>query len=191
MDIRILLFLLAFVPSQEKVRWVAKGGTLKVDGTTNVNKFSCQAKDYHHPDTLTFYPAPQSVLMSGCVKLPVMSFDCMNGAMTDGLRKALHAKEFPRLSITFLSLEKYPVLKSAEENIRGMVNIEMAGVSKKMTVNYRILMDDQQVIHLIGNQTILFTSFGLTPPRKLGGVIRADDQLQVEFHISFIIVSDP
>jgi hypothetical protein len=188
MDVRILLFLFAFVPSQEKVRWVAEGGTLKVDGTTNVNKFSCQVKDYNHPDTLTFYTAPQPVLMSGCVKLPVMGFDCMNGAMTDGLRKALNAKDFPRLSITFLSLEKYPALKSAEENIRGMVNIEMAGVSKKIAVNYRILMDDQQVIHLIGNQTILFTSFGLTPPRKLGGMIRANDQLQVEFHISFKVI---
>jgi hypothetical protein len=190
MDLKCLLLLLAFVPSQEKVRWVAKEGTLKVDGTTNVNKFSCLVKDYNHPDTLTFYPAPQSVLMSGCVKLPVMSFDCMNGAMTDGLRKALNAKEFPRLSITFLSLEKYPVLKSAEERITGMVNIEMAGVSKKIAVNYRILMDDQQVIHLVGTQTILFTSFGLIPPRKLGGMIRTDDQLQVEFHLSFKVIKD-
>lgn len=190
MDVRTLLFLFAFIPSLEKVRWVAKGGSLKVDGTTNVNKFSCQVKDYNHPDTLTFYPAPQSVQMSGSVKLPVMSFDCMNGAMTDGLRKALNAREFPRLSITFLSLEKYPVLKSAEESIRGTVNIEMAGVSKKIAVNYRILMDDQQVIHLVGNQTILFTSFGLIPPRKLGGMIRTDDQLQVEFHISFKVLKD-
>jgi hypothetical protein len=46
------------------------------------------------------------------------------------------------------------------------------------------------VIHLIGNQTILFTAFGLTPPRKLAGIIKADDKLNVEFYINFKLIKD-
>jgi hypothetical protein len=183
MCLKILLFVLAFAPP---VKWVViKGGSLKVDGTTNINKFSCVVKEYNSADTISFLPRAGFVGMSGCIRLPVFSFDCMSGPMTEGLRKSLNAKEFPRLNITFLSLKKYPALTSAEEVISGTVYIELAGVSKKIDVNYRVFMDNQQVIHLVGNQTITFTAFGLTPPRKLGGMIRTDDQLDVEFHINF------
>jgi hypothetical protein len=182
----IFLLFLSFI---QPVRWVMlKGATVKVHGTTNINKFSCAVMDYCAPDTLCFYPQVQPIVMTGVVKLPVMSFDCMNKPMTEGLRKALNAKQFPHLSITFLSLTRYPALKLTEETISGLVSVEMAGVSKKKTVNYRVFMDEQQVIHLVGNQTISFTEFGLTPPRKLGGMIRAGDQLDVEFNINFKVI---
>jgi hypothetical protein len=182
----VLLWLMWFMPASD-VRWVVlKGGSLRVDGTTNVNKFSCVIKDYASPDTLVFYkPGNVPVPMSGAVRLPVLSFDCMSGPMTEGLRKALNAKEFPRLAISFLSLNKYPSFASTEEVISGIVNIELAGKSKRIAVNYTIYMDPQHIIHLVGKQTITFSEFGLTPPRKLGGMIRTDDQLDVEFHINF------
>lgn len=172
-----LLMMITMTP-----KWVLVKGSMRVDGTTNVNKFSCVVKDYVSPDTLCFYPG---TAMSGNIKLPVLSFDCMNGAMTEGLRKALNAKEFPRLVITFLSFNKYPALKKAEEVISGVVYIEMAGKAKKVTVNYVISMDDNKVIHLVGKQSITFSEFGLAAPRKLGGMIRTDDQLEVEFHLNF------
>lgn len=179
---KTLLLLLSLIPPPG-VKWVVlKGATLRVNGTTNVNKFSCLVKDYANPDTLVFY---QNNSMSGAVSLPVLSFDCMSAPMTDGLRKALNAKTFPRLVITFLSISKYPALQSTEELISGVVNIELAGKMKKISVSYRIFMDPQQVIHLIGKQTIRFSEFGLTAPRKLGGMIKTDDQLDVEFNISF------
>jgi hypothetical protein len=178
--LKTLLMLLLISPPS---KWVMlKGSSLRVNGTTNVNKFSCLVKDYANPDTLVFY---QNQSMSGSVSLPVLSFDCMSGPMTEGLRKALNAKVFPRLNITFVSLDKYPALKSTEEVVSGIVYIELAGKSKKINVNYSISMDDQKVIHLIGKQTITFSEFGLTPPRKLGGMIRTEDQLNVEFHLNF------
>lgn len=187
-----ILLLMVFItpPSDVMVKWVVlKGSTLRVDGTTNVNKFSCLVKDYANPDTLVFYqPENMPVALSGAVRLPVLSFDCMSAPMTEGLRKALNAKTFPRLSISFVSLNKYPSLKSTEEVISGIVNIELAGNSKKIAVNYRIFRDKQQVIHLVGKQTIRFSEFGLTPPRKLGGMIKTDDQLDVEFHLNFKVL---
>ena len=184
---KTVLLLLLLAPSSN-VKWVVlKGSSLRVNGTTNVNKFSCLVKDYANPDTLVFY---QNQTMSGSVSLPVLSFDCMSAPMTEGLRKALNVKTFPRLNISFVSLNKYPALKSTEEVVSGTVYIELAGKSRKINVNYTIFMDDHQVIHLIGKQTITFTAFGLTPPRKLGGMIKTDDQLDVEFHLNFKAIKD-
>jgi hypothetical protein len=175
---KILLLLVCFAPQ----KWVVqKGSTMRVNGTTNVNKFSCVVKDYANPDTLVFY---QNNSMSGTLHLPVLSFDCMSASMTEGLRKALNAKEFPQLSISFVSLQRYPSFTSTEEALCGVVNIELAGKSKRVAINYRISVDDQQIIHLVGKQTITFSDFGLIAPRKLGGVIRADDRLDVVFNIN-------
>jgi hypothetical protein len=34
---------------------VQKGGTLKVNGSTNINKFSCKISDYSKPDTILVF----------------------------------------------------------------------------------------------------------------------------------------
>lgn len=188
-----LVGMMSFMPATPEKWVVQRGCTLRVDGSTNVNKFSCLIKDYSDPDTLIFYRNKNdhlSVVISGSVELPVLSFDCINKAMTSDLRKALKEKEFPMLSIHFLSLQKYPELTSAQETINGIVNIELAGAVKKYEVNYKVNMEGSKRIHLVGVKRIRFSDFNLKPPRKIGGVIKANDQLDVEFHINFNIVGD-
>jgi len=168
-------------------KWVVtKGCSLRVSGSTNMNKFSCSIQDYTNPDTLTFQRScgkNTMVALSGSIGLPVADFNCLSNVMTNDLRKTLKVKEYPRLTITFVSLKQYPTVSSHQEATCGIVNIELAGVSKKFEINYHISRDEQQVIHLTGNQQIKFTDFNLTPPRKLGGIIRANDLLDVEFNL--------
>ncbi len=170
---------------------ILKDCTVRVNGSTNINKFSCVVPDYLRSDTLTCYKGNDlPVILSGRLALPVISFDCSNSMMTNDLRKTLKAKEFPSLNIYFISLEKYPELNNTQESITGVVNIELAGVSKKIEINYQISMDEHKIIHLVGTQTIRFSDFALVPPRKLGGMIRADDRLDVIFKINFKRISD-
>ena len=172
-------------------KWVVlKDCSVKVNGTTNVNKFSCSIPEYTQPDTISLRSGNIAGLsMSGQLALPVLNFDCNNQMMTNDLRKTLKAKEFPKLYIRFLSMEKYPDLKAEAELITGIVNIELAGVVKKVKVNYRITTDAQQVIHLVGKQTVNFSDFNLKPPKRLAGMVRANDLLNVEFRVNFRIVS--
>ena len=193
MLLKLLLFAMAFMPAKPEKWIVQKGCTLKVDGSTNVNKFSCVIKDYADLDTLIFHRNSNdnlAVPVSGYLELPIFNFDCVNKLMTADLRKALKSKEFPNLRIYFLSLNKYPELRSTYETIPGIVNIELAGVVKRYAVNYKVAMDDKRTIHLVGIQNIRFSDFNLTRPRKAGGIIRADDQLAVEFHISFHVMNE-
>ena len=172
-------------------KWVVlKDCSVKVNGTTNVNKFSCSIPEYTQPDTISLRSGNTAGLsMSGQLALPVLNFDCNNQMMTNDLRKTLKAKEFPKLYIRFLSMEKYPDLKAEAELITGIVTIELAGVVKKVKVNYRITTDAQEVIHLVGKQTVNFSDFNLKPPKRLAGMVRANDLLNVEFRVNFRIVS--
>ncbi|MDF3078970.1 MAG: hypothetical protein K0S09_2859 [Sphingobacteriaceae bacterium] len=181
----MLILLSAFVEQPSggsSIRWViSHGGSLKVVGSTNVNNFSCSIMNYSRPDTLSVYRTSNNVRMTGNVQLDVEDFDCHNLVMTADLRKTLKAKQHPRLGIKFLNLNKFP--GANQQNVKGMVIIELAGVARQFEVNYTIVPGERQTITLTGSRDIKFSDFNIVPPRKLGGMIQTNDELKVEFKL--------
>jgi hypothetical protein len=186
----LLILLSAFALPQhagrvnETKKWVVnENSSLTVNGTTNINKFSCEIPSCDKTDTLTIGTGKngKNVVLAGDVVLSIKSFDCHNSAMTRELRKTLKESEFPTLCITFLSLNTLPVLSARPEPITGLVDINIAGVRKRCEVSYQITEDTKKVIQLVGSRDINFSDFNLVPPRKLGGMIQTKDKLSVEF----------
>jgi len=174
---------LLFLPSTERTKWVVnENSSLSVNGSTNINKFSCEIPAYDQTDTLTLIKGKE-VSLTGKIGLKIESFDCHNSMMTRDLRKTLKEKEFPRLYIRFLSLNDFPELTAEPKSITGWVNIELAGTSKHVEIKYLVSADDQKTIHLVGAQDINFSDFNLIPPRKLGGMIKTNNLLSVAFHL--------
>jgi hypothetical protein len=165
-------------------KWVIiTGCSLKVDGSTNVNNFSCAITNYSRPDTIFVTRLPnQPVKLNGNISLDVQSFDCHNPVMTADLRKTLNAKEHPRLIIRFISINKYP--EPGKQGVtKGIVVIELAGVSKGFEVDYKIIPTERTSISLVGSRNVNFSDFDITPPRKLGGMIRTNNELSVVFNL--------
>ena len=174
-------------PKPNSTKWVVlKGGSLQVTGSTNINKFTCAITGYSKSDTLTVYrtPGQAPVTLTGSLNLDVKLFDCKNPVMTSDLRKTLKAKNFPVLKITFINLSRFPDLTEKTESIKGVVDIELAGVVKRFDVNYKFFKDQRNAIRLIGEREVNFSDFKLIPPRKLGGMIQTDNELKVQFEIS-------
>ena len=166
------------------VKWVLnKDCSLKVNGSTNVNKFSCVIPNYPKADTLTFNSTNLSELVkiTGIMMLDLRAFDCHNPIMTKDLRKTLKADRFPNLIIKFISLSKYPEPSEKAHLLKGAVTISIAGVTKKFEIDYKCLPIGENTITLIGSKQITFSDFNLIPPRKLGGMIQTNDTLAVEF----------
>ena len=194
-SILLLFFFLlnaSFIPfgkdsfQTEKMRWICvTGGSLRVNGSTNVNKFNCDITDYSNPDTLIVYKTVAGTQLEGTVSLDIGHFNCHNSIMTNDLRKTLKAKEFPLLKIRFLSLSKFPGLKPLQEDVKGLVEIQLAGVTKRFEVAYKISMGSDKIIHLLGTREVNFTDFSIVPPRKMGGMIKTDNQLAIEFKLDF------
>jgi hypothetical protein len=195
---RFLLLLLLVIISGFKspvinptlTKWVIMNGcSLKVDGSTNINNFSCEIINYGKPDTIYINRGNnQPVQLNGSVKLDVKNFDCHNSIMTADLRKTLKAKELPYLTIRFISLSKYPDAASKQEITKGIAVIELAGVSKQFQVDYKVVAAENTYINLVGSRKINFSDFGLTPPRKLGGMIKTNNELSVVFDLRMKVI---
>jgi len=174
-------------------KWVVqKGGSLQVDGSTNINTFTCKITDYSNPDTISVTKNTASkdvhLPMNGTLKLNINSFNCGMAVMTHDLRKTLKAKEFPIMAIRFLTLSKLPEPNTLNNDITGWVEIELAGVKRKFSVNYTFAATANKGFHLKGTQHINFSDFELTPPRKLGGMIKANERLDVEFELNLAAI---
>jgi hypothetical protein len=184
----MLLFILSgFYHPDNKAVWVVmQGSSLSVNGTTNINSFQCDINNYSLPDTLTLLkgmPKGQLLPMNGKLNLEIEAFDCHNRMMTADLRKTLKAKSYPILVVKFISINSFPDFKNPSK-ITGVVDISLSGVNKRFEINYLFTGDEKQDVHLKGNQKIHFSDFNLTPPSKLGGVIKANDELLVEFRLN-------
>lgn len=188
----IILSALAFKTQTAKpliARWViTKGCSLKVGGSTTINKFNCVIPEYARPDTLTFYKGATSIIFSGCIKLDVNNFDCHNSMMTKDLRKTLKSKEFPNLNIHFLSLSRYPLNGKNNGIIKGAVNIELAGVTKRYEVDYKFIRQGKDSLIMVGTRKVNFSDFNIIPPRKIGGLIKTHNELNVEFILNVKIL---
>jgi len=189
----LIFFLLVFFPGFNQsikkpyyAKWViTKGCSLKVVGSTNVNQFSCVIANYYKPDTLTFYkePTAEPTRITGTLKLEVQNFDCQNPVMTANLRSTLKAKEYPYLIIRFISLSRYPANDTQHGALKGVVSIQLAGITKRYEVDYRLIPNGTSALTLVGTRQVNFSDFNIIPPRKIGGMIQTNNELDVQFSL--------
>jgi hypothetical protein len=194
----ILLYpLLGFKPELsnrypvDPIYWViSKQCSLKVNGSTNINKFSCTILEYVQPDTLTISKLSklQRIKMTGSIMLNVQNFDCKNAMMTNDLRKTLKAKQYPKLKITFEDLSEYPDPNNLKAKITGRVTIHLAGVMKQYDIDYHYKFSADHNICLIGNKELSFSDFDIVPPKRLGGMIKTNNSLNVEFILNLKVL---
>lgn len=173
-------------------KWVlTKQCTLKVNGSTNISKFSCIIPEYTRPDTLLFYKGNKNELMkiTGSMALEVQNFDCKNAMMTRDLRKTLKAKVYPQIIIRFLTLSRYPDPAMKARSVSGAVTIELAGTVKRFEIDYRYTITGDRALQLIGTKQVNFSDFNIEPPRKLGGMIKTNNELNVEFMLNVKILN--
>jgi len=182
---------LAYRGSDEPIYWVvSKQCVLKVIGSTNINKFSCTILEYVQPDTLTVIKISkqQRIKMTGSILLNVQNFDCKNAMMTNDLRKTLKAKQYPKLKITFEDLSEYPDPNDLKAKITGRVTIHLAGVIKQYDIDYHYKFSADHNICLIGNKELNFSDFHIDPPKRLGGMIKTNNSLNVEFTLNLKVL---
>ncbi|HPK09023.1 MAG TPA: hypothetical protein PK147_00035 [Saprospiraceae bacterium] len=169
--------------SQTIEAWqVLPSSTLIVNGKTNINTFNCDIDAYNDTDTINYISSTGDVgyLTSGSMNISIISFDCHHKMMTKDLRKTLKYKDFPLMTIEFISLSN---LISENKNLSGNIIIYLAGKSKEYSVSFISTSSSSNSVKLSGTQSILLSDFDLKPPSKLGGMIKVKDEMTVDIEL--------
>jgi polyisoprenoid-binding protein YceI len=102
--------------------------------------------------------------------------------MNRHLREAVHAFEHP--SVDF-RLDRYEAnLAGDTPTVRIIGRVAIAGTARPVELDARLTADSLGVLHVQGVYVVRMTDFGVTPPRRFGGLLQVHDQIAVHFDVT-------
>jgi hypothetical protein len=189
----LALMLFGFIPRQysraiQSIWVVEPGSRLVIDGSSNINTFSCAVKKYVQCDTLRMISEGKTrkLRFQQCtIHIDVAQIDCQHRFITSDLRKTLKYPAFEYMKIHFVSLDD-PFPMTSAQRIRGIVDIELAGHIKRIELWFNVSHQASgRLLHLTGQKALMFSDFELEPPKKMAGMIRINEELEVNVDLFF------
>lgn len=156
---------------------------LRIEGTSTVDDFTCEAKDVVGTGRLI---SGQARSADAAVELtvPVGSFDCGKARMNRDMQDALKANLYPNIEFWLEQVEVSGARSESDEydlQVTGWLNL--AGVTRSVTLDVRGEELPDGRLRARGALTTKMTNFGVTPPTALLGLVRAHDQITVAFDL--------
>lgn len=164
---------------------VDRNSSMSIKGSSNVNEFICDVRQYLEIDTLSFVRDSKSQRLfftKSEIQIEVKKFDCHNRFITQDFYKTLKSDSFPFLRIRLLSLDQN-LLNKNSQLAKGIVEIQLANKLRKMEVDLVLLSKGSGRFQLIGSQKMNFSDFALVPPRKIAGLIKINEEITVNFEL--------
>jgi hypothetical protein len=181
-------FIKSHIRNYSLARWVVeRNSSLNIQGATNINSFQCDVTEYLKPDTLVYAQNDATKKLNftnSSLDIDVKRFDCHNKFITEDFRTALKADENPSLKVVFLSIDQFSN-NCTNQTVKGIVDIELAHVTKRTEINYTVKILPGNRIQMNGSQDFTFSDFNLKAPKKLAGLIRTKEKIKVNFQLFF------
>ena len=157
---------------------------LSIKGKSNVNEFSCESEHELQQDSLnySYKVLGDTVSVNGVqLDLEIDQFDCGKRAINKDFKSTLQYKDHPFIEIILNEL----VLEEATGIVpqQAKVTIKIAGVERHYTVPLNSFSTSEEQFTVGGNKLLYMTDFGLTPPSPMFGLIKVEDELNIEFEL--------
>lgn len=167
---------------------IEQGSHLEINGSTNVNKFSCNYKGEIGQDTMKvrFTQADNGTLLLNHARLTVdiASFDCGNQMMNKDFRDLLGYRQHPHLYLKIISLK---ILEATPGIALARVRFTIAGQEEIYDVPVNINSAAEPGVYH-GEKILDITDFDLRPPRKFLGMVIVDKQVSIDFRLKLRLI---
>lgn len=181
MNIISVIFLLVFSTLFPKEPFlVIEGKSITVTGNTSLGGFTCDYTIAEKSDTLFIAQLPFSPYN---FSIPVKEFQCGNFLLNRDFQHTLKEKEFPQVSVQVLNL-----VQTGDKSYTGTIMLSLVGKYKKFKNVDFFILSDKNKLSLNASFVVLASEFALKPPSKLGGMIKADDALDIK--VSLLLQQD-
>lgn len=163
-----LILLILSSPLQGERDLVIVHQKVLVSGTTSLGKFNCDYTKVGSFDTLKVNNPKAGHALS--FQIPIRNFSCGNFILNSDFRSTLKADQYPFAEV------KVNNLRQQSGKIYCHLFLDLAG--KRLEFPDFILEKHKE--GLAGNLCLDFAALGLSPPKKMGGLIKVDDQLDLQ-----------
>jgi hypothetical protein len=160
-------------PVDESVKLIIQEKRIAVQGRTSLGGFTCRYADKNRKDTLFVdFSAKTPDLL---VDIVVDDFGCGNFMLNRDFKKTLKSKEFPKARVRVGNIRT--------SNSKYFCDLTVNMVGKKLDFpNLELVRNAEGVTAQIG---MGFSTLGLEPPSKMGGLVTVDEELKLEIFLGF------
>lgn len=148
---------------------------ITVNGNTSLGGFNCKYNVPQQNDTLFIANMTANPY---CFAIPVESFACGNFLLNRDFQYTLKAEEYPEITVKVLSL------KRQQSSLIGNIELSLVGKTKLLKDVSFIKMVNGEKTSIVASFVFYASEFQLTPPRRLGGMIKADDEMDVAVELT-------
>lgn len=177
-----------YIPT-EYILEVVPDSSMHIDGKTNINTFDCIFQNAIQSKlTLTqnIFNELTEVQHSG-LDFCVTCFDCGIALMNKEFTDLLYAEQFPIITMKLLSMYIYQDDKDKMIKGKGKVSMIIAGMERIEDITYSVPHLEGKNFQIIGKKQINILDYNITPPKKMMGMVKVDQHIDVNFNFKFII----
>lgn len=173
-----MFFLLIFnflVATEVAETYVLKEKRISVKGKTSLGGFNCLYVEKGLNQSLKMHP--QNGIPDLDLNVIVENFGCGNFILNKDFRNTIKAKEYPTA--------KVKVTNWVKKNGKFYCNMFVTLVGKQLTFKDLELIRIKEGVK--ANVDIQFSQLGLSPPSKMGGLVKVDEKLELEIILAYSV----
>jgi hypothetical protein len=166
---------------------------LIIRGSSNLTHFKCQIDQEFEKDTIilsTQLKNKKVLLNNAMIAFNIDKFHCGQPGINRDFKETLKYKEYPNI---YLRIQKVGVKSLSTDSIiptqvTVSAELELAGKKQDYEITFEEISFKDGIVSFKGSKTVHMTDFDITPPRVLLGLIQVNDQLNISFEFSLLII---
>jgi hypothetical protein len=173
-------FTSAQTPFQVKEVAVLPSSHLSITGDTNINKFECNFDtSYLKKAQKVYYSRKDSIMnFTGAIlTLDTKGFDCGNKGINQDFNDLIKSDQYPEI---LLELNKV----SLHSRTFGTATVCITMAGKEKFYNVPVNIKNGPTAHIQGELELNIKDFNLEPPKKLFGIIKVKDEIEISFDLN-------
>ncbi len=169
----IILFGLTFLPGGRKESIIILKQAFTIEGATSVGKFTCT---YELEQRDTLYTNRLQGDTSVRYNIPSDAFGCRNFLLNRDFKKTIKAKDYKEIRVDITKLRK------KDNHYLCDLKLKLAG-KEKIYEGTPLKANEEG---LTGFLIVQFSEFELTPPKKMGGLVKVKEDIKISIDLTVL-----
>lgn len=176
----------------ETVYYIDAGSRLTIDGSSNVNKFTCACNQQFPQSTLRFDLSDggrSARFTNAGLSIRTKSLDCGNNQMNKDMYQTLRADQHPNIRIDLTRAQLHEAGRISDTDwtpLKATSTLTIAGVSKPVVFEVKAKRVSADRIRLMASKEVLMTDFHIDPPKAMLGLIKVNDAIRINMDLTVV-----
>ncbi len=168
---------------------IGNGSELNITGTSNITDFCCSSQQSFPQGDLTYewISANRIAVSNARLVIDANTLDCGRKPITKDFKRTLKVDEHPNIIFLLHEIAFREELSEPTEEWNWAIadtEIVLAGCSNHKFMDVQYKMEPDNSIKLRAFQRLCVSDFGLESPKPMLGMIKVDDEVDVEIFMN-------